>query len=188
MSVSSGSTLEICASRSCGRTANAFFAAKSAAPAVMGPPCWSCFPCGASDPCHARSPCARIQIEGRAGRERGRCDRSSSSRERGRIMLVLEDPDSEPLDRLLGVSHGGAALSAPRHWRSPPPSAQVHQARSRPQGHQAGQYPRQPHKRRGQAHRLWYRLASAARTPGARAARVHRRARSPIWHQNRPAA
>src|SRR5467141_3811135 len=76
-------------------------------------------------------------------------------RERGRTMLVLEDTGSEPLHRLLGPPTG-------------PP------ARPRPQGHQAGQYPGEPHDRRGQAHRLRHRFASAARAPGARAARIDR--------------
>ena len=36
-------------------------------------------------------------------------------RERGRTMLVLEDPGGEPLDRLLGAPMEIATLPAPRH-------------------------------------------------------------------------
>ena len=73
------------------------------------------------------------------------------------------------------AAHGGAELSAARHrgrdgpLTSPP-------ARPRPQGRQASEYPGEPHDRRGQAHRFRYRLASAARAAGARAARVD------CWH------
>ena len=61
-------------------------------------------------------------------------------RERGRTMLVLEDPGGEPLERLLGAPMElerflRLALGIAAALGKAPP------ARARPQGHQAGQYP-----------------------------------------------
>ena len=65
-------------------------------------------------------------------------------RERGRTMLVLEDPGGEPLERLLGAPMEVGRLLAPRH-RHRGGAGQGPPARPRPQGHQAGQYPGEPH-------------------------------------------
>ena len=64
-------------------------------------------------------------------------------RERGRSMLVLEDPGGEPLDRLLGApmevgSFLRLAIGIAAALAQGPP------ARPRPQGHQAGQHPGEP--------------------------------------------
>ena len=94
-------------------------------------------------------------------------------REAGRVMLVLEDPGGEPLDRLLG-----APLELGRFLR-----LAIGIAVALGQLHRRGLV----HKdikpanllvdgaRRCPAHRLRHRLAPAARAAGARPARVHRR-------------
>ena len=95
-------------------------------------------------------------------------------RERGRTMLVLEDPGGEPLDRLLGapmevgrflrLAIGIAAALGKVHRRGlvhkdiKPANILVNRTTGA-----------------GLAHRVRHRLAPAARAPGARAARDHRR-------------
>ena len=92
----------------------------------------------------------------------------------GRMTLVLEDPGGVPLDRLLG-----RPMEVSQFLRIAIPLAealrQVHERRSDPQGHQAGQHPGGRGKRRRVADRVRHRLASAARAPGPRAAGGDRR-------------
>ena len=106
------------------------------------------------------------------------------ARERGRTMLVLEDP-------VASRSHGCSAR--PWRWDASCASRSASRrrwarstARPRPQGHQAGQYPGEPRDRRGEAHRLRHRLPPATRAAGAGAARDSSQARSPTWRPNRP--
>ena len=179
--------MEIAASRSCGRTANASSAEDGATPTAIRTAVLAVLP-AAEHPTPATLD--------RLAREYGLKDELDGAwavrplelvRERGRIMLVLEDTRQRAAGPIARGAHGGAELSAPRHrGRCGPDTSPP--ARPRPQGHQAGQYPGEPHDRRGQAHRFRYRFASAARAAGARAARSRSRARSPIWRPNRPDA
>ena len=69
---------------------------------------------------------------------------------------------------------GGGMLPAPRH-RHRHRAGQGPPARAHPQGHQARQYPGGLRGWKGAPHWLRHRVTSAARAPGARAPRVHRR-------------
>ena len=112
----------------------------SATPTI-GPPCWSCCP-----PRSTRRPA----ILDRLAHEYELKDELDGAwavrplelvRERGRTMLVLEDPGGEPLDRLLGATHGGADASCASPSAIAAALGQAARARPHPQGHQAGQYP-----------------------------------------------
>ena len=88
-------------------------------------------------------------------------------------MLVLEDPGGEPLDRRSPGrwrwGHSCASPSASRRlWARSTSAASSTRTSSR-------QYSGESRDRRGPAHRFRHRLAAAARAPGARTARVHRR-------------
>ena len=95
-------------------------------------------------------------------------------RDAGRTMLVLEDADGEPLDRLLGAPMEVGRFLRPRH-RYCGGCRQASPARPRPQGHQAGQYPGQRRDRRGAADRVRHRLTLGARAPVASPSRDDRR-------------
>ena len=105
--------------------------------------------------------------------------------ERGRPMLMLEDPGGEPLDRLRG-----APLATGRFLRLAVGLAaalgKLHQAWTRPQGHQAVAHPGGLHRRTSASHRLRHRLAPAPRAAGPRTARVH--CRHPRLHGARQTA
>ena len=89
----------------------------------------------------------------------------------GSATLVLEDNGGEPLDRLLDQR-----LEPIQFLRLAINLAavvgQVHRRGLDPQGHQTGEYAGR-YRRQCPAHRIWHRLATAARASGARAAGGH---------------
>src|SRR3982074_1470501 len=122
---------------------------------------------------------------------------SHADGDRAAVLAVLpaaEHPTPATLDRL--AREYGLKDELDGAWAVRPPGLIRHRVRGGPyaspparhgrQGHQAGQYPGEPHDRRGQAHRFRYRFASAARAAGARAARVDRGAPPPTWPPTRP--
>ena len=92
----------------------------------------------------------------------------------GRAALVLEDPGGEMLARRAGTPMDVGDVLA--HWRGyggrTPPAARP---RPDPQGHQTRQRDDRLGDGPGVVDGLRHRFAPAARAPGARAARVHRR-------------
>ena len=116
----------------------------------------------------------------------GRRGRWNFASERGRTVLVLEDPGGEPLDRLAGAPMEMRPLPATSPSASPRPLGKVASARPRPQGHQAGQYPGELH-RRSRCGSPGSASPRACRASGRRPSRPRSSpARSPTWRPNRP--
>ena len=87
-----------------------------------------------------------------------------------RPVLVLDDTGGEALHRLLGapMDVGGFLRLAIGITTA---LGKLHQRGLVHKDIKAGQHPGQRHDRRGEAHRVWYRLAPLARTTGGRASR-----------------